>query len=165
MQFDGVLGQPDNTEDLIKLVDPRLGDNYPVDSVRKVRNLLRVNPLNVCFLWFQHGSTNICSLFGLADGTTSQSLYTRQSSTPSKYEIYCGCANDTFFNYRRVGCWFLLWKSKSCESNVRKIGWYEINCFVFTIIRFGLIVCKMDVAFRNLYMDSLERVESLTILW
>jgi len=43
----------------------------------------------------------------------------------------------------------------------------EINCFVFTITRFGLIlgntiveacdVCKMDVAFRNLYLDSLER--------
>ncbi|XP_022640207.1 lysM domain receptor-like kinase 3 isoform X1 [Vigna radiata var. radiata] len=39
--FDGVLGQPDNTEDLIKLVDPRLGDNYPVDSVRKMAQLAK----------------------------------------------------------------------------------------------------------------------------
>lgn len=37
MQFEGVLSQPDPTEDLRKIVDPRLGDNYPVDSVRKVR--------------------------------------------------------------------------------------------------------------------------------
>ncbi|KOM51464.1 hypothetical protein LR48_Vigan09g012300 [Vigna angularis] len=39
--FEGVLGQPDNTEDLCKLVDPRLGDNYPVDSVRKMAQLAK----------------------------------------------------------------------------------------------------------------------------
>jgi hypothetical protein len=49
MQFEGVLSQPDPTEDLRKLVDPRLGDNYPVDSVRKVRPF--VNKLiNLCLL-------------------------------------------------------------------------------------------------------------------
>ncbi|XP_020220445.1 lysM domain receptor-like kinase 3 isoform X1 [Cajanus cajan] len=37
--FDGVLSQPDPTEDLCKLVDPRLGDNYPIDSVRKMAQL------------------------------------------------------------------------------------------------------------------------------
>lgn len=39
--FDGVLSQPDPTEELCKLVDPRLGDNYPVDSVRKMAQLAK----------------------------------------------------------------------------------------------------------------------------
>ncbi|KAL2322235.1 hypothetical protein Fmac_026614 [Flemingia macrophylla] len=39
--FDGVLSQPDPTEDLCKLVDPRLGDNYPIDSVRKMAQLAK----------------------------------------------------------------------------------------------------------------------------
>ncbi|KAF3443628.1 hypothetical protein FNV43_RR13318 [Rhamnella rubrinervis] len=33
--FEDVLNQPDPREDLSKLVDPRLGDNYPLDAVRK----------------------------------------------------------------------------------------------------------------------------------
>ncbi|KAK7277130.1 hypothetical protein RIF29_18280 [Crotalaria pallida] len=37
--FEGVLNQPDPTEELCKLVDPRLGDNYPIDSVRKLAQL------------------------------------------------------------------------------------------------------------------------------
>ncbi|KAE9616229.1 putative protein kinase RLK-Pelle-LysM family [Lupinus albus] len=37
--FEGVLNQPDSTEDLCKLVDSRLGDNYPIDSVRKLAQL------------------------------------------------------------------------------------------------------------------------------
>lgn len=49
MLFDGVLSQPDPTEELCKLVDPRLGDNYPIDSVRKVRTLIR-DPLNILIL-------------------------------------------------------------------------------------------------------------------
>lgn len=36
MQFEEVLGQPDPKEYLGKLVDPRLGDSYPLDSVFKV---------------------------------------------------------------------------------------------------------------------------------
>ncbi|CAJ2651418.1 unnamed protein product [Trifolium pratense] len=39
--FEGVLSQPDPTEDLRKLVDPRLGDNYPADSVRKMAQLAK----------------------------------------------------------------------------------------------------------------------------
>ncbi|RDX97188.1 LysM domain receptor-like kinase 3, partial [Mucuna pruriens] len=39
--FDGVLSQADPTEDLCKLVDPRLGDNYPIDSVRKMALLAK----------------------------------------------------------------------------------------------------------------------------
>ncbi|PHU12092.1 Chitin elicitor receptor kinase 1 [Capsicum chinense] len=34
--FEEVLSQPDPDEDLPKLVDPRLGDDYPLDSVRKM---------------------------------------------------------------------------------------------------------------------------------
>lgn len=36
MQFEEVLGLSDPKEDLHKLVDPRLGENYPLDSVFKV---------------------------------------------------------------------------------------------------------------------------------
>ncbi|XP_057754480.1 lysM domain receptor-like kinase 3 isoform X2 [Arachis stenosperma] len=39
--FEGVLSQPDPTEDLCKLVDPRLGENYPIDSVRKMAHLAK----------------------------------------------------------------------------------------------------------------------------
>ncbi|KAI3928325.1 hypothetical protein MKW98_023926 [Papaver atlanticum] len=35
--FEEVPNQPESNEDLRKLVDPRLGGNYPLDSVRKVR--------------------------------------------------------------------------------------------------------------------------------
>lgn len=35
-QFDAAFDQQDPTEGLKKLVDPRLGDNYPIDSVCKV---------------------------------------------------------------------------------------------------------------------------------
>ena len=36
-QFEEVLNQPDPIEELQKVVDPRLGENYPLDSVRKVK--------------------------------------------------------------------------------------------------------------------------------
>ncbi|KAJ0018826.1 hypothetical protein Pint_09815 [Pistacia integerrima] len=39
--FEDVLSQPDPREDLEKLVDPRLGDNYPFDSVLKMAELGR----------------------------------------------------------------------------------------------------------------------------
>ncbi|KAI9082206.1 hypothetical protein K1719_035752 [Acacia pycnantha] len=39
--FEGVLNQPKPTEDLCKLVDPRLGDDYPMDSVFKVAQLAK----------------------------------------------------------------------------------------------------------------------------
>ncbi|XP_031260054.1 calcium permeable stress-gated cation channel 1-like [Pistacia vera] len=39
--FEDVLSQPDPREDLEKLVDPRLGDNYPFDSVLKMAELDR----------------------------------------------------------------------------------------------------------------------------
>ncbi|KAG6748684.1 hypothetical protein POTOM_048613 [Populus tomentosa] len=47
--FEDVLNQPDPGEDLRKLVDPRLGEDYPLDSVRKVAQLAKActheNPL------------------------------------------------------------------------------------------------------------------------
>ncbi|GKV46413.1 hypothetical protein SLEP1_g53400 [Rubroshorea leprosula] len=39
--FEDVLNQPDQREDLRKLIDPRLGDNYPLDSVRKMTQLAK----------------------------------------------------------------------------------------------------------------------------
>lgn len=42
-QFEDVLSQPDPREDLEKLVDPRLGDNYPLDSVLKVISDLKIH--------------------------------------------------------------------------------------------------------------------------
>ncbi|XP_059661870.1 lysM domain receptor-like kinase 3 [Cornus florida] len=39
--FEEVLSQPDPTEHLRRVVDPRLGDNYPMDSVRKVAQLAK----------------------------------------------------------------------------------------------------------------------------
>jgi hypothetical protein len=102
------------------------------------------------------------SLFLLADGSTSQSVYTGKSSTASEYEIHCSCSYDTFFNYRRLGRWFLLRKSKSCESYVRKIGLYQSIYFVHlprleSVSAISAIVeandvYKMDLANRNLYI-------------
>lgn len=47
--FEEVLNQPDPDEDLRKLVDPRLGDDYPLDSVKKMALLAKActheNPL------------------------------------------------------------------------------------------------------------------------
>uniref|UniRef100_A0A6M2EYS8 non-specific serine/threonine protein kinase n=1 Tax=Populus davidiana TaxID=266767 RepID=A0A6M2EYS8_9ROSI len=37
--FEDVLNQPDPREELHKVVDPRLGEDYPVDSVRKMAQL------------------------------------------------------------------------------------------------------------------------------
>ncbi|KAK3021941.1 hypothetical protein RJ639_046140 [Escallonia herrerae] len=39
--FEEVLSQPDPEKDLCKLVDPNLGDDYPLDSVRKIAQLAK----------------------------------------------------------------------------------------------------------------------------
>ncbi|KAK6142427.1 hypothetical protein DH2020_022775 [Rehmannia glutinosa] len=39
--FEEVLSKPDQIEELTKLVDPRLGDNYPLDAVQKLAQLAR----------------------------------------------------------------------------------------------------------------------------
>ncbi|KAK7317687.1 hypothetical protein RJT34_02121 [Clitoria ternatea] len=41
-KFDDVFKQPDPTEGLKKLVDPRLGDNCPIDLVMKMAQLTKV---------------------------------------------------------------------------------------------------------------------------
>lgn len=49
MQFEDVLEKPDPKEDLLKLIDPRLGDDYPFDSVHKVKSdSSRAAHLNSC---------------------------------------------------------------------------------------------------------------------
>lgn len=40
LQFEEALNQGDPLEGLRKLVDPRLGENYPIDSVLKVEAFL-----------------------------------------------------------------------------------------------------------------------------
>ncbi|KAI4331038.1 hypothetical protein MLD38_029267 [Melastoma candidum] len=39
--FEEVLSRPDPKDDLCKLIDPRLGDNYPLDSVLKMAQLAK----------------------------------------------------------------------------------------------------------------------------
>ncbi|KAL4581354.1 hypothetical protein LXL04_017568 [Taraxacum kok-saghyz] len=39
--FDEVLSQPDPKDDLVKMIDPRLENNYPLDSVRKMAQLAK----------------------------------------------------------------------------------------------------------------------------
>ncbi|KAF2292291.1 hypothetical protein GH714_018521 [Hevea brasiliensis] len=39
--FEDALNEPDPKEELCKLIDPRLGDNYPADSVRKMAQLAK----------------------------------------------------------------------------------------------------------------------------
>ncbi|XP_024959490.1 lysM domain receptor-like kinase 3 isoform X2 [Cynara cardunculus var. scolymus] len=39
--FEEVLSQPDQKDDMVKMIDPRLGDNYPLDSVRKMAQLAK----------------------------------------------------------------------------------------------------------------------------
>jgi len=43
MQFEEVLGLSDPKVDLRQLIDPTLGDNYPLDSVFKVTNLIKMH--------------------------------------------------------------------------------------------------------------------------
>lgn len=40
IQFEEVLNQPNPSTDLQKLVDPRLGENYPMDSVCEVKKMI-----------------------------------------------------------------------------------------------------------------------------
>lgn len=55
LKFEEVLRQPDPREDLQRLVDPRLGDDYPIDSVRKVM----CNLIPGCkYIWTNNHSTN-----------------------------------------------------------------------------------------------------------
>lgn len=46
LQFEEVLDQPHPREDLQRLVDPSLGDDYPINSVRKVICNQRVSKIS-----------------------------------------------------------------------------------------------------------------------
>ncbi|KAJ8554535.1 hypothetical protein K7X08_025213 [Anisodus acutangulus] len=46
-EFEEVLNHPDSDEDLCKLVDPRLGDDYPLDSVPKMGQLAKLAPMKI----------------------------------------------------------------------------------------------------------------------
>lgn len=50
-QFDEVFDEQDPTEGLKKLVDPRLGDNYPIDSVSKVWVITKHK--HFLYFWFK----------------------------------------------------------------------------------------------------------------
>jgi len=47
LQFEEALNQSNPSEVIRKLVDPRLGENYPIDSVLKVETFFCENNLNV----------------------------------------------------------------------------------------------------------------------
>lgn len=91
-QFEDVFSQPNPREDLRKVVDARLGDDYPLDSVWKVKHLIQ-KPYHY---WLYDFISNKRGFF--AGGPTCQSVYTRESATTAKYEIYRGCLNDTFIH-------------------------------------------------------------------
>lgn len=43
LQFEEAFNEPDQTQGLRNLVDPRLGDDYPMDSVSKVQGWCPLN--------------------------------------------------------------------------------------------------------------------------
>jgi len=49
LQFEEALHQMDPLEGLRQLVDPRLKENYPIDSVLKVGNISLSRKLNVIY--------------------------------------------------------------------------------------------------------------------
>lgn len=69
-------------EELTKLVDPRLGDNYPLDSVRKASQIQKNNLNLLCLVSFMISSLkkkkkNCGGRYVMvADGTTSQGMHT-----------------------------------------------------------------------------------------
>lgn len=52
LQFEGALNQINPLEALRKLVDPRLGDNYPIESVLKVETFFCEYSLHIIFYTF-----------------------------------------------------------------------------------------------------------------
>lgn len=97
MQFEEVFKEADKEEALRKIIDPRLGDNYPFDSVYKVNNLL------LCPIRFI--LTNIAkpSQWSGLDGGARESLYARERAATSKYEIHCGCFIYSVLFNRKLG--------------------------------------------------------------
>lgn len=74
LQFEDALNQPDPKEDLRKLIDPRLGESYPIDSVLKVRTACLVHRVMfssdlAVFFW----------LFDIPDGPACKGFHARES--------------------------------------------------------------------------------------
>lgn len=71
LQFEDVLNQPDAKEDLRKLVDPLLEDNYPIDSVHKVISFLKNDGEKKSKNYINNSNWNkILVLILVADGPT-----------------------------------------------------------------------------------------------
>lgn len=51
LQFEEALNQSNPLEGIRKLVDPRLGENYPIDSILKVEPFFCENNFNVYMLY------------------------------------------------------------------------------------------------------------------
>jgi len=51
LQFEEALNRSNPSEAIRELVDPRLGENYPIDSVLKVETFFCENNLNVYILY------------------------------------------------------------------------------------------------------------------
>ena len=109
LQFEDVLRQPDPRENLPKLVDPRLGDDYPLDSVCKVKfdhrksKFLQSRPVSL----LKYFSFVFCSQMAQLARACTQEI---PQLIKTKHEmISCGSNCDTFIHNWRLGCWFILW--------------------------------------------------------
>lgn len=58
LQFEEALHQMDPLEGLRKLVDPRLKENYPIDSVLKVGSIFSLQKIECYFFFF-----SICIIY------------------------------------------------------------------------------------------------------
>lgn len=128
----------------IKLIDPRLNGDYPIDSARKVHeSIFSPNILHVCLVFTKtvSGDENwdvFCKdrlpyfwvvwfiflgiLVGCCvNGSACKSLYTWKSPVEAKHEVHCGGIDDPVINNWGMGHWFLLWKPRSRSPNVRQV--------------------------------------------
>lgn len=49
LQFEEALNSPDPKEGLRTLIDPKLGEDYPIDSILKVKTMQKKMPLHIRF--------------------------------------------------------------------------------------------------------------------
>jgi len=131
-QFEDALSQP-NPNSIRKLVDPRLGDDYPLDCVLKVKNISQYQAKHEVF-----GPENVrlitrfcfsCWSY-VADGRACTSMHPRGSQSPSNHEISCGWFDSSLFNDRQLGHCLLMW-AWSSEPCIWKIGIAEISWISF----------------------------------
>uniref|UniRef100_A0A7N0UC74 non-specific serine/threonine protein kinase n=1 Tax=Kalanchoe fedtschenkoi TaxID=63787 RepID=A0A7N0UC74_KALFE len=99
--FEDALSQADPKEDLTRLVDARLGSNYPVDSVCKVPKLARVTCSSS---WLNSGVRDV----NVADGAAGESVHAGEPAAEAEHEIDCSGADDTVVDHGGLGRWVLL---------------------------------------------------------